>query len=213
MNPRIHEFLDGNLKRTDLALEDRAELQTYETAINAAVSALSSVSAASGSDLTGPVMEAIRPSKSGNGGPSNAAPQRRLGRLAWSASGLAVAALTGLLFLAGPDADASQIMREGGTVVAEGGADHVVMVELAVDAPGARSVELAGDFSGWMPAGSLVQAESGKWSASFPFTLGVHEYAFLIDGHRWVLDPRAEVTSDGFGGQNSRLAVMEPAAG
>jgi hypothetical protein len=45
-----------------------------------------------------------------------------------------------------------------------------------------------------------------------PLSEGVHDYAFLVDGERWVADPYSAQVSDGFGATNSRvtLLVAEP---
>jgi hypothetical protein len=36
----------------------------------------------------------------------------------------------------------------------------------------------------------------------------VHDYAFIIDGQRWVTDPYAAAVQDGFGGSNSRITLV-----
>jgi hypothetical protein len=38
----------------------------------------------------------------------------------------------------------------------------------------------------------------------------VHDYAFIVDGERWIADPMAPAVADGFGGLNSRIAVLPP---
>ncbi len=89
-----------------------------------------------------------------------------------------------------------------------------VYVQFVVDAPEARSVHLAGDFSEWQPGIALADPEGdGTWTARVPLEPGVHEYMFVIDGSRWVPDPNALTsTDDGFGRRNSVLAVA-PANG
>jgi hypothetical protein len=38
----------------------------------------------------------------------------------------------------------------------------------------------------------------------------VYNYGFLVNGEQWTLDPLAPRITDGFGGANSRLAVLGP---
>jgi 1,4-alpha-glucan branching enzyme len=55
---------------------------------------------------------------------------------------------------------------------------------------------------------NLHQVAPGQWLVSIPLSQGVHDYAFVIDGSRWVADPYAASVSDGFGGINSRLTLL-----
>jgi len=41
-----------------------------------------------------------------------------------------------------------------------------------------------------------------------PLSPGVHDYSFIVDGNRWTPDPTAPARADGFGGMNSRIAVL-----
>ncbi len=44
----------------------------------------------------------------------------------------------------------------------------------------------------------------GEWAAEVPLTPGRHEYAFVVDGRRWVIDPLApQVPDAGFGPSNA----------
>ena len=90
------------------------------------------------------------------------------------------------------------------------GRDTVHVVRFVLVAPGASSVAVVGDFNGWdANAHRLVQAGArGAWSASVPLTEGRHEYAFVIDGTRWVTDPgAAPAIADEFGGESSVVTV------
>jgi hypothetical protein len=69
-------------------------------------------------------------------------------------------------------------------------------------------VRLAGTFTNWEPRFELREAAPGVWTAMLPVPLGVHDYAFLVDGRLWYADPYAPQVSDGFGGRNSRLALV-----
>jgi hypothetical protein len=78
----------------------------------------------------------------------------------------------------------------------------------------ARAVSLVGDFNGW-DAGvtPMVRDRSGRtWSARVPLEPGRHEYAFVVDGQRWVLDPLApQVPDAGFGPTNAVVVASEGA--
>jgi hypothetical protein len=89
-------------------------------------------------------------------------------------------------------------------------ADSVeVIVEFALEAPGARSVSVAGDFTGWSPAVELQDPDGdGLWAGRVRITPGIHKYMFVIDGSDWVTDPRAaRHVDDGFGNRNAILVV------
>jgi 1,4-alpha-glucan branching enzyme len=78
-------------------------------------------------------------------------------------------------------------------------------------APGARHVTVAGTFNQWdQNAAPLVPAgTSGVWTTTLALPVGQHQYAFVVDGRRWVTDPAAPAVDDGFGGgrRNSVVAV------
>jgi len=90
---------------------------------------------------------------------------------------------------------------------AKGKADLVVRFELA--APEAKSVQLAGDFTDWKSrALPLADKDNdGVWTVTVPLNQNrVYTYNFLINGKRWITDPKAPVTvDDGFGGESSVL--------
>ena len=88
-----------------------------------------------------------------------------------------------------------------------------VLVQFRLEVPAARTVRLAGSFTNWEPRFDLHEAAPGVWIGVAPVPLGVHDYAFLIDGARWLADPYAPHVSDGFGGTNSRLALLPAGPG
>jgi hypothetical protein len=76
----------------------------------------------------------------------------------------------------------------------------------------ARAVALVGDFNGWdTGATPMVRDGSGRtWSARVPLEPGHHEYAFVVDGQRWVIDPLApQVPDAGFGPTNAVVVETE----
>ncbi len=85
-----------------------------------------------------------------------------------------------------------------------------VLVQFELAAPQAGHVVLAGSFNGWDPE-SVPMARSpasGMWTVTLRLRPGAHQYLFLVDGERWVPDPRAHAqVDDGFGQRNSVIVV------
>lgn len=94
-----------------------------------------------------------------------------------------------------------------------GGSEAVVLVQFALEAPGASSVAVAGDFDGWEGSNVLSDTDGdGIWTGRVPVKPGVHTYMFIVDGSKWITDPRADrYAEDGFGNRNAVLAVTAPA--
>lgn len=90
--------------------------------------------------------------------------------------------------------------------------DTVHLVRFAIAAPEARSVALVGDFNGWTKGGTelSMSAVAGVWTITLPLPPGRHQYAFLVDGERWVVDPTATIVSDDFGTETSVVTVSGP---
>ena len=90
--------------------------------------------------------------------------------------------------------------------------DTVQFVRFVFVDRSAASVELVGDFNAWTK-GTTRLAQSGVpgvWAVSVPLSPGRHEYAFIINGSRWVADPLAVKASDDFGTESSVLRVGTP---
>jgi hypothetical protein len=85
-------------------------------------------------------------------------------------------------------------------------------IRFTLEAPGASTVVVTGDFLEWRPEGiPLHRLPSGEWAGEVDLPTGVHHYAFVVDGREWVTDPAASSrVDDGFGHENSLLVV--PAA-
>ena len=137
----------------------------------------------------------------------------------WAAVG--VAAVAALLLLPpglrspGTPGPATPSTTGPGTPVSgasASGEGSVIYVQFVLEAPGANSVVVAGDFDGWEGSHTLSDPDGdGTWSGRVPVRPGVHTYMFLIDGSEWVTDPEAErYTDDGFGNRNAVLAVAAP---
>jgi len=77
--------------------------------------------------------------------------------------------------------------------------------------PQAHSVALIGDFNGWgsMAQVKLAPSGNGVWSVTVSLPAGRYQYAFLVNGKRWVTDPRAEQhVNDDFGRQNAVVTII-----
>jgi hypothetical protein len=85
----------------------------------------------------------------------------------------------------------------------------LVTVRFMLVAPDAHDVSLAGTFNQWdAHATPLVRSgPSGVWTATLTLPAGQHQYAFVVDGVRWVPDPAAPAVNDGFGRRNSVLTL------
>jgi hypothetical protein len=85
----------------------------------------------------------------------------------------------------------------------------LVTVRFVLVAPEARAVSLAGTFNQWdAHATPLVRTgPTGVWTATLTLPAGQHQYAFVVDGARWVPDPGAPAVDDGFGRRNSVLTL------
>jgi hypothetical protein len=89
------------------------------------------------------------------------------------------------------------------------GPDTVQIVRFVFVDSGAKRVELVGDFNEWAKGSTVLRRSGapGVWSASVPLSPGRHEYAFIINGSRWVADPLALKSSDDFGTESSVIRV------
>ena len=96
-----------------------------------------------------------------------------------------------------------------GTGVNASKSDTVNLVRFVFVDSQARSVEIVGDFNEWTKGANTLKLSGapGVWSASIPLSPGRHEYAFIINGTRWVADPLAIRSSDDFGTESSVIRV------
>ena len=84
----------------------------------------------------------------------------------------------------------------------------VTRVQFVYVAPRAKQVSVVGDFNDWDPAATPLAVKGGVWSRELEVTAGRHDYAFVIDGTRWVADPSApRAPADEFGGEHSVIVV------
>ena len=74
----------------------------------------------------------------------------------------------------------------------------------------AGRVTVVGDFNDWNPTATPLQPSDrdGVWWVDVPLPPGRHEYAFLVDGERWVADAHAPgIPEEDFGTTNSVVLV------
>lgn len=219
MTDRIHRCLDGELARSELTDRERRELDELEAITR---ESLAFVREAPVPDASRAVLKRIREIEAGAA--SAPRPRRSVPSLladvlawlwrprpvrirpAWAVVGLLVLALGGGLFPPGT----GQPELTGPDLVPPGPREAVVYVRFELQASQATSVRLAGTFTDWQPSYELTQTAPGRWTGLVPLRPGVHEYAFVVDGENWVPDPDAPAVRDGFGGVNSRIALVPP---
>lgn len=223
MQPRVHDALDGDIAARALSAAERGELAEAAWQFDAVLRALPDEPLP---DLAPAVLARIRrgaasPAADAPATPravtTSAAPRRPAGWLwrprsvsfTWRpAQALAAAALVAVGVAIG-EQRARGAPADTVPIAAPAAAPEV-FTRFVLAAPDARQVAVAGDFTGWQPAHQMVRMADGVWTVVVSLPPGVHDYAFVIDGQRWVPDPAAPAVADGFGGVNSRVTVMPP---
>lgn len=210
MSDRIDQYLEGTVDRDGLAAEERPDA---DAAVRAISDARAFIAARPAPDLTTSVMQRVKR------GP-DAERTRRGGlvagllRLLWTPRDVSVrpvyvaaaGAALAVVLLVGPQG----LERETGALPATTTtADPRLFVQFRLETD-AMNVQLAGSFTNWQPRYQLHQMAPGVWTITVPLPQGVHDYAFVVDGQRWVADPYAPGINDGFGGTNSRLTLLLP---
>jgi len=82
-------------------------------------------------------------------------------------------------------------------------------VTFQIDAPGAKKVLLAGDFTDWEASARKMTKKPGRsavFSTSLSLAPGSYEYKFIVDGE-WREDPAAESRRNSFGTRNAVITV------
>ena len=106
-------------------------------------------------------------------------------------------------------ATADSVLPAGSTAVVNGGL--AVRFDLRLPA-GTQGVALVGDFNGWDSTATPMskRASDGTWTTELPLIPGVHTYAFVVDGKKWIVDPLApQVPDEGFGKANAVVVGSE----
>lgn len=72
----------------------------------------------------------------------------------------------------------------------------------------ADSVSIVGDFNNWSEKQHPLHYENGRWLIQLTLPAGIHHYAFIVDGTKWVVDPHALfLENDEFGKQNGTIII------
>jgi hypothetical protein len=88
--------------------------------------------------------------------------------------------------------------------------DTVYVVRFVLFAPAAKGVTLVGDFNNWNRTATQLASEgaAGVWTATVSLSPGRYEYAFIVDGTRWMPDPTTPLTvQDDFGTTSSLVTI------
>lgn len=120
-----------------------------------------------------------------------------------------IAAIIALSSMAVGSRLSSRSQVPSGTAQAAPARDTVQLVRFVFVDSGAASVALVGDFNEWTKGATELKRSGapGVWITSVALTPGRHEYAFIINGARWVADPLAVKSSDDFGTESSVIRV------
>ncbi len=78
--------------------------------------------------------------------------------------------------------------------------------EVLIRVPGAKQVELAGDFTDWEPV-ALQQVEASGWRTVLPIAPGLHRLAIRIDQGDWRPPPGARPVRSEFGGDVGEIVI------
>lgn len=89
-------------------------------------------------------------------------------------------------------------------------ASALIGVFLQFDLPEAVSVNVAGSFNDWEPAGLPMERKAdGRWERALDLPAGRHEFRLVIDGV-WSDVPNApETVENAFGSRNAVLVVAK----
>ncbi len=79
-------------------------------------------------------------------------------------------------------------------------------VVFRVRAPGARLLDIIGDFTQWSPVAMRAE-ENGWWTATIPVAPGTYQMNVRIDGGKWLVPPGLTAISDDTGGDVGILVV------
>ncbi|MGD2154599.1 MAG: glycogen-binding domain-containing protein [Gemmatimonadales bacterium] len=200
MRKELQAYLDGELSRDQLPAELRAEADRWDRLL---ADVRTTVTTEAPVDLRQSVRAALaarQPRSTGRRAFDWAVRPRtvRISPLA----GLAAAAALALFVVWGRGVPPASPGPEASTVY----------IQFALEAPGARSVAVAGDFNQWAPAVELSDLDGdGVWTGRVAVEPGVYQYMFVIDGSEWRTDPNAErYADDGFGDRNAVVVVAPP---
>ncbi len=95
------------------------------------------------------------------------------------------------------DRDSPDDRTSGATLISAFDTEHGTgdQVTLRVRAPGARTVEISGDFTSW-EAVPLERGADGWWAVTLPIESGTHQLNVRLDGAAWVAPPGLMTVTD-----------------
>lgn len=123
-----------------------------------------------------------------------------------------VAALWAGSQLTGPAADGRGDAPAAARHDATNGDAPGVPVTFVLRTADAARVNLVGDFNSWDAEATPLVHDGSRdlWVVELELPSGMHNYAFVVDGHEWRTDPSAPLAADAtFGGKTSVLVVEE----
>lgn len=130
-------------------------------------------------------------------------------RVAVGAAVQAAPATTPASTIADPLRTTVQTVEGGGD-----GSEFKVPVQFVLDArdvPAGTRITIVGDFNGWDVNALPLALDNGVWTATVPLLPGRHVYAFVVNGEKWIADPRAPAATDAdFGRPGSVVIVQNP---
>lgn len=190
-HPLVKQLLDGDIMLADLPAELRSEGEEALLLLAAVDRRPVELS-----NLTARVMAEIRKQ-----------PQRKFWRRIVEPRDIRIRVRPWLLAPA-LAAAAALVLWLGSSAPAGPSPSALVTVRFVLSAPDAHAVSVAGTFNQWNTnATPLVRTDGGVWTATITLPAGQHQYAFVVDGARWVPDPAAPTVDDGFGRRNSVLTL------
>ena len=78
-------------------------------------------------------------------------------------------------------------------------------VRVRVTPPPARSVELLGDFSDWVPV--ALERDGAAWTGEVEVEPGTYHFGFLVDGEWWIPEGLQGTVPDEWGQTNATMVV------
>ncbi|HEX7052025.1 MAG TPA: isoamylase early set domain-containing protein [Longimicrobiales bacterium] len=217
MHPDLHRYLDGEIPRERLPAELAAEAAEWDALLGSA--SLMQAERRAPPWLEERIMSAIRTAPR---------PGRKQRILRWifeprtvrlrPITLLVVSGVAALVLFVWPRGE-PPVVPAPVTAAAPRSApparagEEMIYVQFVFAGADARSVALAGDFNGWDTQRNPLRDPDGDgiWTGTFAIPPGLHKYMFVVDGDRWVTDPRAErYVDDGFGMRNALITVTAP---
>lgn len=215
MVDRIDRYLEGAVERAALTPDEQAQADGLACAVE---ETRTFVSSQPPPDLTAAVMSRLEPCERLPAPPRSRRLLHRLRDVMWTPRVVSFGLRPAYAVLAAPVVVLLLLVSDGvrplntSPAVASASGEPQLFVQFRLQETGASEVRLAGSFTNWQPRHDLHETAPGIWTVTLALPRGVHDYVFVVDGDRWVADPYAPRVNDGFGGTNSRLALLPPDA-